>query len=206
MPRGSEEQTQNRKEEIIDACDKLYQTLNYNEITLKEISKETTFSRPSIYNYFETKEEIFLGLLNREYRAWASDLRKVGDQDLSGSVDAFADAIAETVEKRLTLLKIQSMNLFEIEEHSRMERLVEYKKAFLSAMDAFLKALKKNFPEMTEEERSQFRYAFFPFMYGIYPYVYPSEKQCRAMDAVGIPYQKTTVREMTRQFICGFLK
>ena len=72
-------------------------------------------------------------------------MREIADRDHADTVEAFADEIAVTVEKRLTLLKIQSMNLFEIEKHSRMERLVEYKEAFLSAMEAFLSALKKAF-------------------------------------------------------------
>ena len=63
MPRGSAELTNARREEIIAACEKLYQTMSFKEITLKDISVETSFSRPSIYNYFQTKEEIFLALM-----------------------------------------------------------------------------------------------------------------------------------------------
>lgn len=70
MPAGSIERTNARKEEIINACEKLYHTMSFKEITLKEISRETTFSRTSIYNYFQTKEEIFLALLKREYDLW----------------------------------------------------------------------------------------------------------------------------------------
>ena len=65
MPRGSKELTQSRKEEIINACAQLYETMNFKDITLKEIGKKTSFSRTSIYNYFQTKEEIFLALLQR---------------------------------------------------------------------------------------------------------------------------------------------
>ena len=49
-----------RKNEIIDACAALYQTKGFREVTIKDISQKTSISRPSIYNYFETKEEIFL--------------------------------------------------------------------------------------------------------------------------------------------------
>ena len=49
-----------RKEEIINACEKLYETNTFKDITMKSIGEETTFSRTSIYNYFQTKEEIFL--------------------------------------------------------------------------------------------------------------------------------------------------
>ena len=66
MPARSEERTNARKEEIINACKTLYQTMSFKDITIKEIGNVTSFSRTSIYNYFETKEEIFLALLTRE--------------------------------------------------------------------------------------------------------------------------------------------
>ena len=52
MPRGSAELTNSRREEIVAACRKLYGTMSYKEITIKEIAEETSFTRPSIYNYF----------------------------------------------------------------------------------------------------------------------------------------------------------
>lgn len=74
MPKGSEELTNARKNEIISACAALYETMSFQDITLKEIGKQTSFTRTSIYNYFHTKEEIFLALLQREYEMWSIDL------------------------------------------------------------------------------------------------------------------------------------
>ena len=70
MPKGSAELTNSRREEIIAACRKLFQSMSYKEITIKEIAEETSFTRPSIYNYFETKEEIFLALFQKEYESF----------------------------------------------------------------------------------------------------------------------------------------
>ena len=70
MPKGSKELTASRKEEIITACEELYKTMSFKEITIKEIGNTTSFTRTSIYNYFQTKEEIFLALLQREYERW----------------------------------------------------------------------------------------------------------------------------------------
>ena len=50
MPKGSPELTASRREEIVNACEKLYRTMSFKDITLKEISVETSFSRPSIYD------------------------------------------------------------------------------------------------------------------------------------------------------------
>ncbi len=74
MPKGSQERTNARREEIINACEALYQTMSFKEITIKEIGKITSFTRTSIYNYFQTKEEIFLALLKREYNSWIATL------------------------------------------------------------------------------------------------------------------------------------
>jgi len=76
MRKVTPEEIARKREEIINACEQLYQTLSFREITLKEISKITSFSRPTIYNYFETKEEIFLGLFQRENRSTARMRRK----------------------------------------------------------------------------------------------------------------------------------
>ncbi len=81
MPKGSPELTAARKEEIINACEKLYQKKIFKEITLQDISKETSFTRTSIYNYYESKEEIFLELFEREYTIWTEDIEKLIKRD-----------------------------------------------------------------------------------------------------------------------------
>ena len=88
MPKGSEELTNARKDEIINACAALYETMSFKEITLKEIGRQTSFTRTSIYNYFQTKEEIFLALMQREYEAWADDLEALGGSGASRAVAA----------------------------------------------------------------------------------------------------------------------
>ena len=77
MFKGTPETVAQRRDEIVAACEQLYQTMSFREITLKEIGNITSFSRPTIYNYFETKEEIFLALFQREYDRWNEDLTAI---------------------------------------------------------------------------------------------------------------------------------
>ncbi len=70
MTKGSPVLVAQRREEIINACQRLYRTMSFKEITLKEIENSTSFSRPTIYNCFKIKEEIFLALYTREYDRW----------------------------------------------------------------------------------------------------------------------------------------
>ena len=54
MPKGSEELTNARKDEIINACASLYKTMGFKDITIRDIGAETSFTRTAIYNYFQT--------------------------------------------------------------------------------------------------------------------------------------------------------
>lgn len=200
MPKGSEALTNARREEIIDACEKLYARLSFKEVTIKEIGKETTFTRTSIYNYFQTKEEIFLALITREFMRWNEALEE-GLTVQPFDREALAELLADTLAERTLLLKILSMNMFEIEAHSRLERLIEFKQVFACSfvlVDALLQAAD---PTLDEQARVAFTYSFFPFMYGIYPYTAVTDKQRDAVAAVGFNFIEHTPRALIMQTV-----
>ena len=197
MPKGSEELTAARKEEIITACAELYKTMSFKEITIKEIGNATTFTRTSIYNYFQTKEEIFLALLQREYELWVQSLKQIQSGYESMSREEFADALAHSLEERQNLLKIMSMNHYDMEDNSRLERLTEFKIVYGKALAEVRNCLDKFFPEMTAGDKQDFIFSFFPFMFGIYPYTVVTEKQRAAMTKAEVNYVYMTVYEIT---------
>ena len=197
MPAGSRERTNARKEEIINACEKLYQTMSFKEITLKDIGRETTFSRTSIYNYFQTKEEIFLALLKREYDLWIAKLKEAIETKEAMSNEEMADLLAKTLDERRQLLKIMSMNHYDLEENSRMDLLIEFKVSYGKALQTVGGMLEKFRPDMNEEKREAFVYSFFPFMFGIYPYTVVTEKQKEAMEKAGVNYIYSSVYDLT---------
>lgn len=206
MPKGSPELTNARKEEIVNACEKLYQTMGFKEITIKEIGSETTFTRTSIYNYFHTKEEIFLALIKREYERWTADLKDMMSQHETMTGDEFADNLARSLEKRPQLLKLMSMNHYDMESNSRPEHLKEFKSAYGESMCAVQNSLEKYFPELSSSERQDFIYTFFPFMFGIYPYTVVTEKQRTAISEAGVNYVFMTIYEITYNCVKRLLK
>ena len=194
-----------RREEIISACAELYKTKNFKDVTIKEIGKITPFTRTSIYNYFHTKEEIFLALLQKEYEIWIEELNKIIDDNKSLSKEKFADKLAKTLENREQLLKIMSMNHFEMELTSREENLIEFKKVYGESLRTVKKCLDKFFVDMTERDKENFLYIFFPFVYGIYPYTAVSEKQNKAMAAAGTNFKIHSIYEIAYNCIMKLL-
>ena len=205
MIKGTPELISKRREEIINACELLYQTMSFKDITLKEISKETSFSRPTIYNYFQTKEEIFLALFEREYVRWNADLSTLLEENESISRKQLAADIAESLAKRQQLLKLLSMNNYDMEANSRQELLTEFKTAYGCSMHLVNSLLEKFCPEMDPSDRQRFIYMFFPFMFGIYPYTAVTEKQKTAMKKANVGYVYQSVYEITFAFLARVL-
>ena len=205
MPKGSPELTAARKEEIINACEQLYQTMSFKDITLKEIGAVTSFTRTSIYNYFQTKEEIFLALFEREYDRWNEALINILNENEALTKRELAEKIAESLSERGQLLKLLSMNNFDMEANSRTEILVSFKRAYGGSMRNVALLLEKFVPGMNVTDIQNFIYRFFPFMFGIYPYTAVTEKQREAMKEAGVDYVYQSVYELTLSCIVGLL-
>ena len=205
MPKGSPERTAARKEEIINACEKLYQTMSFKDITLKEIGNETSFSRPTIYNYYQTKEEIFLALFEREYVRWNEELTSILEKNKTLSKKQLAKKLATSIANREQLLKLLAMNNYDMEANSRPELLTSFKVAYGESLRIVGSIISKFCPEKSEQEVKTILYVFFPFMFGIYPYTSVTDKQKDAMEQAGVNFVYQTVFELTNNCLLKLL-
>ena len=206
MFKGTSETVAQRREEIVNACETLYQKMSFKDITLKEIGNVTSFSRPTIYNYFHTKEEIFLALFEREYDRWNEELEIILSSEKKFNAEELADRIAGSLQKRSQLLKLLSMNNFDMEENSREELLVSFKRAYGKSLDLFRGILERHFPDMSAEEVRQIMYVFFPFMFGIYPYAEVTDKQKAAMKEAKVDYKYQSIYDITYNCLVRLFK
>ena len=196
MPKVSPEQLEKRREEILNACEKIYRAKGFLGVTIKEISAEITCTRPAIYCYFETKEEILLALLVREYQGWLKDLAAVGDRADALTREELAGAVADTLQDRDMLLRIQNMNLYEIEQNSRVERLTEFKVEYRNLTVVFADILRRYSGNIGEQELEPLSLTFFAFLFGVYPFAFHTEKQLEAMRLAGVEQSPITIHSM----------
>ncbi len=89
-----------------------------------------------------------------------------------------------------------SMNHYDMEANSRMERLTEFKKAYGRSLQAVDGLLRTFAPDLSAQDREEFLYAFFPFIYGIYPYAVVTDKQREAMDRAETGYVYHSIYEL----------
>ena len=201
MIKGTPELIAQRREEIVNACERLYQTMSFRDITLKEIGSVTSFSRPTIYNYFQTKEEIFLALFEREYDRWNAELGEILRAETMTSAE-LADRVAASLQRREQLLKLLAMNNYDMEAMSRPELLVSFKRAYGESLAVMRAILEKFCPNLDAEA---VLYVFFPFLFGVYPYASVTPKQREAMRAADVDFVEHSIYEIVRNCLIRLL-
>jgi AcrR family transcriptional regulator len=72
----------NTKEHILNVSLDLFLQKSFNEVTLKNISENSGMSKGAIYYYFETKEQIFLEIVNNIFSVVESHYSKIGKDSL----------------------------------------------------------------------------------------------------------------------------
>lgn len=206
MPKGSKELTKARKDEIVNACAELYDKMPYKEITPGKISELTSFTRTSIYNYFKTREEIFLALLQREYEEWTRALTALAESKSALDADGFAREIAHSLSCRGRMFKLLSVNIYEIEAESREENLVLFKRAYGAAIESLRACLRRFFPALKKKDEEVFIYAFLPFLFGVYPYAHATQKQISAMQKAGVEVPSLSEFSLVSDFLKALLE
>ncbi len=66
----------NRREEIIKAASNLFSKKSYHDVTMEQIAVAVGVAKGTIYLYFESKENLYLGILEHTYKTIESILEK----------------------------------------------------------------------------------------------------------------------------------
>ncbi|MGB9200616.1 TetR/AcrR family transcriptional regulator [Methanobacterium sp.] len=103
------------KEHILKVCTALFLQKGFKEVTMKEIVEKTGMSKGAIYHYFNSKEQLFLEVINTTITsAFDSHLSKTNYKSLNQFYHEFIEQITEsTFLKNETGNKI-SLNYFSL--------------------------------------------------------------------------------------------
>lgn len=193
------EQIENRQNEIISACKKIYMEEGYEEVSLKKISDITSFTRPAIYGYYKTKEEIFSDILKEEFALWEEELRNSCEEVTEYTREQFCNIMADSLCDRTILLELLAVHLNTIENNTRLERLVEFKNTVYSCFDTISQLIDLFFPDKSDAAKQEFFDIFVTYLNGLYPHIFHSKIQIEAMKLAGRPHVDRNLKQVCHQ-------
>ena len=167
-----------RKKEILDVTAKLLKKHEYEDLTLAIIADKLSISRPSLYNYYKTKEEIYLDLMRREYLSWAKELRRTFKEQMTR--EQFCRSLAKSLIKRQLIMQLFTVQQTKLLAECGKDAILQYNRDIHPFFEALSDILKTQFPDCAEEQRDMFKVQLTLYCYSIYPLtnmpaIYPNE-------------------------------
>ena len=97
-----------RTSQIITAAEDVFTRKGFNEARMDDIAEETGLSKGTLYNYFKSKDDLIIAILDRifqrEFKAFEG--ADVSSMNASDTVWLFADTIAKDIKLMLRLMPV----------------------------------------------------------------------------------------------------
>ncbi|WP_042196447.1 TetR family transcriptional regulator [Paenibacillus camerounensis] len=181
----SDEHVQERMNEIIYATSKIYDSIGYEGLNFSEISKLTKFTRPTIYRYFNTKEEILLEILNNDFKSWHKSLLSSFRFNKVYAMEEIVEIWVNAIVENERLLKLYSILFTSIEKNVSLDSLTKFKKDTIKLQDEMTDLLMQLFPKTESEDILEFFNNQMVFAAGLFPLTVTSQIQLEAIELSG---------------------
>lgn len=141
-----------RREAILTAAADLLARSLLQDVSLNAIAQEAGLSKPNVYRYFESREEILLALFLRDLRSFADDVVSGLSRFAPGQADDdVATVIVEAYAKRPRLCRFLGV-IASVFEHNVSTRVIEdTKRDSLGLASEVATSLHRVLPKLTFE-------------------------------------------------------
>ena len=131
----SKEQKQKKRIVLLNEVNKMYQTKGFQEIKILDVAKNCGVSKGTVFNYFESKETLFLTLLIQEYGKWFDGLyQRIENMDGSDEgtlIKVVTKYIDQSLDSNIRLFHLVGLGHSHL-EHNVSLRMAEKYRRFLN--------------------------------------------------------------------------
>lgn len=115
-----------KKEIIKQSAYQIYLEKDYQMGSVNEIVKRSEISKGSYYNYFKTKEEVYLELLRDFFGEWFKNIKEqISDIN---TIEEFVDLLLEGFMTNKPFIELLAHSQATLEENIEKEVLIDFKK------------------------------------------------------------------------------
>ncbi len=137
----TDDQKSQRMEELKKVTAELFKTHPYHEITISTIGEKIGWTRPNIYKYVSSKEEIFMALAADARDEYMKELIEAFAGETGFRKDEIAQKWAHICEKNRDWSIYGSILILIIEENVSLESLKAFKKGYYDQLEVLKEEL-----------------------------------------------------------------
>lgn len=198
-------QIEERINEIVDAAAVIYDNVGYYKLNFRMISERTELTRPSIYKYFKTKDEIMLHIIRKDIDSFNAYLKSSFKINRIYSLEEIADIITDTMAEHTRLLELYALLFVTIEKNTSVEALADFKKHVASKQDVVFDLFSELFNNATKKQLGRFATSMITLAYSLYTMSNVSNNQKEAIELSKTDYQPLNFKSTYRAVIYQLL-
>ncbi len=202
----NKQQFEQREADIIDSAMAIYEKFGFEEVTFSKISQSTKFTRPTIYSYFKTKEEIMLRLTVIYLEKFVHCFEKKFNTDSKKDSEFVATALTQTFMEVCEFIHLYTVLYSIIEKNVSVQALAQFKKEVIGHQRALSQILKAVYTKSSDEEIYNFLIFCLCFASGICPMSEESELQKEAIKLSKTGYVTPNFEKFFRDTIIIYLE
>lgn len=130
---------------MIQVARVLFEQQNYVMPSVNDIVGQAQLAKGTFYLYFETKEELFLEMLELGFRQWLQTLQEIVTADILTNPALLARAVVKPILSDHCFLHLASMTQSILEQNLRTERATSFKQRLGHNMETLANDLATRF-------------------------------------------------------------
>ncbi|WP_326955701.1 TetR/AcrR family transcriptional regulator [Amycolatopsis sp. NBC_01286] len=186
------EQIEARRTAILAAARELLAERPVAEISLRELSCRVGLAKSNVLRYFDSREAIFLEVLDATWTDWLDDLEATladpgPDEPGFAREERLAATLATSLAGRPLLCDLISSMGSVLERNISLEFARGFKRRAAANTDRLGELVRKRVPELTAEGAAHFAGAMVVVVSGLWPYANPTDAVAAVTAELGGP-------------------
>ncbi|KRQ30337.1 TetR family transcriptional regulator [Mycobacteroides chelonae] len=178
------EQVEERRRAILDTAAQMLVEAPVADISLRELSTRVGLSKSNVLRYFETREAIFLEILEREQVAM---LDEVAERLPASTNEAqVAEVVASSLIGRPLLCELMSAMASVLERNISVEFARGFKRRASDKAERLAELVHGALPHMSVGDAAHFAGITHILVAGLWPYAQPTQAVCTVMGEMGL--------------------
>lgn len=181
------EQVRARREAILDVAGAMLRQRPVAEISLREIADRVGLAKSNVLRYFDSREAIFLEVLDRTWTSWLDDLElpPAGSGARHARETEVGTAVAASLIANPLLCELFSVMGGVLERNITLDFARDFKRRAGVHTDRLAAVVRDRLPELSEDAAAHFAAATVIVVAGLWPYANPTPVVAAVTEELG---------------------
>jgi AcrR family transcriptional regulator len=124
-----------RRQAILDSAWRIFQQSSYEAVTMDSVARETGLAKGTLFLYFHTKEELFLGVTAQQLSEWFAAVdEKLAQLSRKAAKAQVVSLMADSLRERAGFTRLLAILSTVLEQNVTYESALEFKRQLLGLM------------------------------------------------------------------------